>query len=406
MEVARESVSLAQARRIALAAQGFADPRPTGRIDRRHLRRVLARTQLLQIDSVNVAVRAHDAPAFSRLGPHPRDLLHTAAYRHRDLFEYWGHEASYLPVPLQPLFRWRMARAERGEMWGGLVNIARQRPDLIADVVRRLETDGPVRAGDLDAQERRHPGTMWSWSDAKKALEWLFWTGRVSVLERAGNFERRYDLTERVLPRHVLAQPTPSEQDAHRELLRLAGRAHGIGTLADLADYFRIKVPQARPRIAELVEEGALRPVDVEGWKDVAYLDPQAQRPRRIRANALLSPFDPVVWFRPRAERLFDFHYRIEIYVPAAKRRYGYYVLPFLHGDRIAARVDLKADRQAGALLVKGAWGEAHAHPEDTAVALAEELHTMARWLGLNRVTVSDIGDLAGTLQRAARASC
>jgi uncharacterized protein len=399
MPAPTESLSLSQARRVALAAQGFADPPPTGRVDRRHLRRVLGRTSVLQIDSVNVVARAQYVPVFSRLGPYPMPLLDTMAYDDGELFEYWAHEAALAPVAWHPLFRWRMARARRGEMWGGIARLGRERPEYIAHVRSELERRGPLRPADLREQPRGPRTEMWDWDDEKRALEWLFWAGEVAVRRRS--FQRYYDLAERVLPPAVLDAPTPSDADAHRELLRIAARSHGVGTAADLADYFRLKLPAARPRLAELVEAGDLLEVTVEGWDQPAYLDPQARLPRWIRTQALLAPFDPVVWFRPRAERLFGFEYRIEIYVPPAKRIYGYYVLPFLLGDRLVARVDLKADRRDGRLLVRGAWAEDHADPAATASALAEELRSLARWLELDGVDVSTNGDLAPTLSAA-----
>ena len=397
-----DSLSQSQARRVALAAQGFNDPKPAGRVDRRHLRRVLDRVGLLQLDSVNVAVRAHYMPLFSRLGPYPMPAIDEHAYRHRELFEYWGHEASLLPPALHPLFRWRMARAASGEMWGGVATIATRRSDFVDRVLAEVTERGPVRTADIEDGPRVRTGEMWDWSDAKKALEWLFWAGRIAVAERV-NFERRYDLPERVLPAEVLAAPTPTMEEAHRELLVLSARHHGLGTARDLSDYYRLSLARCKPRLQELVEEGRLRQVSVEGWKEPAYLHPDAALPRRVDARALLSPFDPVVWERTRAQRLFDFHYRIEIYVPAAKRVWGYYVFPFLLGDRLAGRVDLKADRAAGALLVRGAWHEDHADPGETAEAMAAELDSMAGWLGLDRVEVTDNGNLAPLLRKRRR---
>ena len=401
MAAPTESLSLSQARRIALAAQGFADPRPAGRIDRRHLRRVLARTAVLQIDSVNVVARAQYLPLFSRLGPYPMPLIDALAYDDGELFEYWCHEAALAPVQWQPLFRWRMARAQRGEMWGGVARLGRERPDYVAHVKSEIEQRGPLRPADLRQQPRGPRTEMWDWDDEKRALEWLFWTGQVAVRRRS--FQRYYDLAERVLPGDVLAAPTPTDEDAHRELLRIAARSHGVGTAADLADYFRLKMPAARPRLAELVEAGELLPVQVEGWTEAAYLHPEAKLPRWIRTQALLAPFDPVVWFRPRGERLFGFHYRIEIYVPPAKRRYGYYVLPFLLGERLVARVDLKADRTNQRLLVRGAWAEPGTDVSATAGALAAELDSMAQWLGLHDVSLINNGDLAPALRAAVR---
>jgi uncharacterized protein YcaQ len=397
---ARDDLSAAAARRIALTAQGFTDPAPAGRVDRRHLRRVLDRIGLLQIDSVNIVVRAHYMPLYSRLGPYPRTLLDDYAYRDRALFEYWAHEASLVPVAVHPLLRWRMARAA-SEAWGSMARIARHRPDYVTEILQAVAERGPLRASDLEAPDRPRRGTWWDRSDAKHALEWLFWSGQVAVAKRV-NFERRYDLPERVLPPAVLAAPTLEEEAAHRELLLLSAKAHGVGTARDLADYFRINVSRARPRLAELVAEGRLHNVRVQGWPESAYLHPAAVLPRWVRARALLSPFDPLVWERARTERLFGFRYRIEIYVPAAQRRHGYYVLPFLLGDRLVARVDLKADRGGGRLLVLGAYAEPGAEQHTVAAELAAELAIMAGWLGLGGVQVADRGDLAPALRAAA----
>ncbi len=311
-----EELSGGQARRIALAAQGFTDPPPGGVVDRRHLRRVLRRTGLLQIDSVNVLARAHYLPAFSRLGPYPVAQLDRMAYADRELFEYWGHEASLLPVDLHPLLRWRMARAATGEAWGGLVRLARERPDLVARVEAEVAGRGPLRAGELSEPGARR-GSWWGWDDTKQAFEWLFWTGRFAVARRGANFERLYDLSERVLPPAILAAPTVEQDAAQRALLLRAARSLGVGTARDLADYHRINIREARARVAELAEDGALLPVRVEGWRDPAFLHPEARLPRWVRARALLVPFDPLIWERSRVERLFGFHLRIEIYTPA-----------------------------------------------------------------------------------------
>lgn len=396
-------LSLAQARRIALAAQGFADPLPTGAVDARHLRRVLGRTQLLQIDSVNVFTRAHLMPAFSRLGPWPTTLLDDLAFGRRELFEYWGHEASYLPMALHPLLRWRMARAEAlDEGWGGPLRMFRDRPDFVADLLRRVEDSGPVGAGALrDAP--RGGSAWWGWDDVKRGLEYLFWSGRVTTARRTNGFERLYDVTERVIPSAVLALPTPTREDAQRELVRFAARAHGVATRKDLRDYFRLRPAEGEAAVASLVEEGALLPVTVEGWRDVAYLSAGAAVPRKVRRSALLSPFDPLVWERGRTQRLWDVDYRIEIYVPAPKRVYGYYCLLFLHDEAIRARVDLKADRKASVLRVLAAWREPGARDGDgTAAALADELVRAAAWLGLSDVVVEERGDLARDLARMA----
>ena len=398
-----QRLPLRVARRIALHAQGFGDRPPVGAPDRRHLRRVVGRTGLLQIDSVNVFERAHYLPVFSRLGPYDRALLDRAAYRHRDLFEYWGHEASLLPVRTQPLLRWRMERAAAlEEGWGRTRQIVRDDPAFVAHVLQRVAAEGPVSAGELHEGERPG-GPWWDWSATKVALEHLFWSGRISTASRRG-FERVYDLTERVLPAEVLAAPTPSRADAQRELVRLAARSHGVATEKDLRDYFRLRPDEAAAAVRSLVEEGALVPVEVEGWRGPAYLSAGAHVPRWVRASALLSPFDPLVWERSRAARLFGFDYRIEIYVPADKRVHGYYVLPFLQDEALSARVDLKGDRQAGVLRVRAAWLEGGRDPSETAAALAAELRRAADWQGLGEVVVEPRGDLAGPLAAAVAA--
>jgi uncharacterized protein YcaQ len=393
----RPSLSLAEARRIALAAQGFADPTPRTAVDRRHLRRVLGRVGMIQMDSVNVLVRSHYLPSFSRLGPYPREILDRMAYqRPRELFEYWGHEASLIPMALHPLFRWRMTR---GDAWGGMLRVSRERPEYVASVLAEVAEHGPIGSSDLsDPGVKRGP--WWGWADGKRALEWLYWTGRLAAAERR-NFQRLYDLPERVIPAEVLSAPTPSEEEAHRGLLRLAARSLGVGTAADLADYVRLTVPEARPRIAELVEGGSLERVTVEGWTQPAFLDPGARVPRQVEARALLSPFDSLVWFRPRVARLFGMEFRLELYVPAPGRRWGYYVLPFLLGDRLVGRTDLKADRKERTLLVQAAYAEPDGDRAEVTAALAGELRRMAGWLGLERVLVRARGDLAPALARA-----
>lgn len=398
-----QTLTVRQARRLALAAQGLADPRPTGTPNRGHLRKLLGRTQLLQIDSVNVLMRAHYLPGWSRLGAYDRTLLDRMAFKDRELFEYWGHEASLLPMDLHPLLRWRMHRAEQKfETWGRMAQLAQERPGYVQHVLESVRAHGPLTAGELAAEEERNTDYWgWNWTDAKTALEFLFWTGRVTTRERR-NFERVYDVTERVIPQRILDLPTPTEEDAHRALLLRAAHACGIGTVGDLADYFRLKNPQARPRIAELVEGGDLEEVQVRGWRHPAYVIPGTRLPRRAGAHSLLVPFDPLVWERDRTERLFGFRYRIEIYVPAAKRTHGYYVLPFLLGDALAARVDLKSDRDARVLRVQAAYAEPDA-PEHTADSLAEELHDLAHWLGLDGVTVARRGDLAPRLAAAVK---
>lgn len=368
------------------------------------MRRAVARLGAVQIDSVNVLVRAHYLPLFSRLGPYDRGLLNRAAYagRRRTLFEYWGHEASLLPVPLYPLFRWRMERAERGEeMYGGLARWARRRRAFIDAVLAEVAERGPLSASELsDGGPSRGP--WWGWSDGKAALEFLFWAGRVTTATRRG-FERVYDLTERVLPPAALAAPAPRADEAQRALLRLAARALGVATEKDLRDYFRLEVADARGRVRELVEAGDLVPVRVEGWTQPAYLDPAARAPRAVEARALLAPFDPLIWERQRTERLFGFRYRLEIYTPAHLRAHGYYVLPFLLGDRLVARVDLKADRERSALRVLSSRAEPGVDPPAVAPALVEELRAMASWLGLERVAVAPRGNLARELRSGLR---
>jgi hypothetical protein len=396
-----ERFSLAQARRIALAAQGFARPRPAGRVDARHLRGAIDRVGLLQIDSVNVLSRSHYLPVFARVGDYPRATLDRLCWgdRPRGMFEYWAHEASLLPVELQPLLRWRMERAGR-EAWPGIRRLAAERPGFIEKVRALVAEQGPIGAGAIEAARPRNPGSMWNWHDGKVALEWLFYTGEVTTAARP-NFQRIYDLTERVLPAAILNTPTPAKEDAQRELIRIAARSHGIGTEADFRDYFRMSAADARARIAELVDGGELLPVEVTGWRQAAYLAPDARLPRWIRARALLSPFDSLIWERARTERLFGFRYRISIYTPAEKREHGYYVLPFLFGDALVARVDLKADRDAGLLRVQAAFAETGERPAEIVGPLAEELTLMAQWLGLSGVAVAERGDLAGPLAAA-----
>ena len=395
-------LTLAAARRTALAAQGLLDPAPNGPVTARHVRRVLARTHLLQLDSVNVFERAHHLPLYSRLGPYDRELLATMAYRRRELFEYWGHEASLLPVGLQPLLRWRMERAAAlQEGWGGPNELARDRPEVLARVLQRLTAEGPMGAGAMREAPRR-AGAWWGWDETKLALEHLFWAGVVTTHSRPG-FERVYDLTERVLPSAVLAAPTPERVDAQRALVLLAARALGVATERDLRDYFRLRADEAAVAVRDLLEAGELEPVEVPGWRP-AYLHPKARIPRRVRASTLLSPFDPLVWERSRTSRLFGFDYRIEIYVPAARRVHGYYVLPFLHDESLAARVDLKSDRRADVLRVQAAWLEPGEDPAGVATDLATELRRAARWQGLSDVVVEPRGDLATRLAAAVRA--
>jgi uncharacterized protein YcaQ len=395
-----ESLSAAQARRVALAAQGFLDRRhvvPTMRT----VERTLERTGVLQVDSVNVLRRAHYMPLYSRMGPYDDTLLDRAqqsrARSPRRMVEYWAHVQALMPVDLWPVMQHRMAeqRARRGK-WGFVA----EAPDLEANLLAEVRDRGPSTARDLDdglPRSREHWG--WNWSNTRRVLDYLYTAGDLAIAGRTSQFEVLYDLPERVIPAEVLRRPTPSPAEANRELVRRAARSHGVATARCLRDYYRMHVKDVRPAIEELVEDGELVPARIAGWDRPAYLHRDARVPRRVDARAVLSPFDPVVWERERAERLFDFRYRIEIYVPADRRVHGYYVLPFLLGDRIAARVDLKADRRAGRLVVKAAYAEPGA-PPDTAAHLRAELEQLAGWLGLGEVTVETRGDLAPALLR------
>jgi uncharacterized protein YcaQ len=400
----RPALPAALARRIALAAQGFGIGRPAGPTNAGHIQRTIGRLGLLQIDSVNVLSRAHYLPLFSRLGAYDSGQLDRMAWgrpRHRGLFEFWAHEASLLPLALQPLLRWRMQRAREnaGDGKDKLHTLRREKAAYIDEVLREITDRGPLAASELsNAGERR--GAWWGWNDGKLAVEWLFFAGLVTTATRRGSFERVYDLTERVLPEAILAAPTPSAEDAQRELLRLSARALGVATEFDLRDYFRLGVADTKSRLAELVEAGDLQPVEVEGWNRPAYLDPAARQPRRVDARALLVPFDPLIWERDRTQRIFDFFYRIEIYTPVAKRTHGYYVLPFLLGDRLVGRVDLKADRANSRLLVHAAHLEAGQEAGAVAGPLREELRLMADWLGLEDVSLPRAGALAKAMEQ------
>jgi uncharacterized protein YcaQ len=398
-------LSAAAARRIALAAQGFGRPRPPRPPGVRALNEMIGRLGLLQLDSVNVFVRAHYMPLFSRLGPYDRTALdriagHGDGRLDRRLVEYWAHEASLIPLATHPALRWRMADVDR-EAWGSIARIAAQQPGLVQETLELVRDRGPIRARDTGAvRPPPRPGHMWNWHEGKRALEYLFFTGQVTAARRI-NFERLYDLTERVLPADVRTAPTPAPEEAQRRLIRIAAAALGVATEPDLGDYFRLPRRASRQRVAELVAGGELLPVAVEGWEAPAYLWPAARRPRRIDARALLSPFDSLIFFRPRTERLFGFRYRIEIYTPAHQRVHGYYVLPFLLGERLVARVDLKSDRAASVLRVRAAHLEAGQDPGVVAPALAQELRLVAGWLGLTAVAAEPRGDLAEALTAA-----
>ncbi len=389
-----QRLSLDQARRLALAAQGFADPRPTGRLDVRHFRRVVRRIGLVQLDSVNVFSRAHYMPFFSRLGAYDRSALDSWLWGSGEMFEYWGHEASLLPMAHHPRLRWRM---ERGWRWNQGEKMLAEQPGYLDSVLDQVRARGPLKTSDLDDPGLRNGTGMWSLSNGKIALEMLFVQGKVAAAARP-NFVRMYDVAERVIPSAILEAEAPEPEEAQRQLLLEAAGALGVATADDLADYFRIRAPHARGLIEQLAGDGQLAEVEVEGWNRPAYLHPEASLPRRVEGRALLSPFDNLIWYRDRVERLWDFHYRIEIYVPEPKRVYGYYVLPFLLDGELVARVDLKVDRKAGALLVKGAFSEPDIDPIRVARELRAELETTAAWLDLSELVVSRNGDLAPRL--------
>ncbi len=385
----------ARARRLAVAAQGLHRDRPAGRVDLRHLRRAFADVAVVQIDSVNVLARAHRLTLFSRLGNYDPALI-ARAYRARELFEYWGHVASLLPIDDWPLFRHRMEAVEPGPRTRKLME---EEPGYIERVLEEVEERGPVTAADLDDPGGR-VGPWWGWGKGKVALEWLFATGRITVSDRR-NFTRFYDVPERVIPEEVRGRTAPDAAEATRALVGKAVQALGIGTAADIADYYRLQTAAVRDALRDLADEGGVRRIRVEGWRDVGFLDPEAIAPRRPARGRLLCPFDSLVWYRERVERLFGFHYRIEIYVPAPQRRYGYYVLPFLLGDRLVARLDLKADRKAGILRVPGAFVEGGVEPAEVSGPLGDELRAMADWLGLEGIAVGGRGNLARRLRSA-----
>ena len=384
-----------QARRIALAAQGFGLARPPGRIDRRHFRKVIAHVGLLQLDSVNVLQRSHYLPVWSRLGAYPMEALDEFTARSGEMFEYWGHVASLLPVKLYPLMRWRMDEIEAGPRTQRMM---REHPEYVDMVYDEIAAHGPLTVSDLSDPGAR-TGPWWGHGKGKIALDWLFSKGKITAY-RNGNFGRLYDLPERVIPADHLSAPKVERLDAFRRLLVLSARHHGVGTAADLADYYRLHRPTARRVIAELAAAGELEEIAVQGWAQPAYLHPAAQLPRRAHGTALLSPFDSLVWERDRTERLFGFRYRIEIYVPKPERVYGYYVLPFLLDGRLVGQVDLKADRSRGVLMVQAAHCEPDHEPAAVAPRLASELLAMSRWLGLGDVAIARKGNLATALRK------
>lgn len=398
------AMSAAVARRTALAAQGFADRPATGTATRRSVLKVLDRTQLLQIDSVSAVVRAHYAPIFSRIGNYDRSLIDDAAWvdtsrKPRRFVEYWAHEAALIPVEDWPLMRWRMAQYGGGR-WGGARSVMERNPTLAQDILDVIADSGACSAGDverhLEIDRPDRNGPWWDRSDTKMICEQLFAVGALSVDKRVG-FTRHYELSERVLPAEVTARRV-DEADAVRELVIRSARAHGIGTEPDLRDYYRLHRSQTAPVIADLVDEGILEPVDVTGWQHPAYLFTGARTPRRIEGSALLCPFDPLIFFRARTERIFDFHFRIEIYTPERKRVHGYYVFPFLLDGELVARVDLRADRGASRLTVPGAFAEPGCATTRVVAELAAAVHRLAHWLELDEIVVGERGDLATAL--------
>ncbi len=402
---ALDTLSAREARRLAIAAQGLDRARRSGNATRARVHAAVERLGVLQLDAVNVVARTQYLVLFARLGPFDRDHLHRLAGRRGPLFEYWGHMASVQPVALHPLLRWRM---ERGGSYGEqpahaarVATWAREHADYIDSVLTEVDERGPLSAAMLN-EPRRRDGEWWDRrSVGRQALEHLFERGQLAAW-RTPSFERVYDLPERTLPPEVLAAPTPTAEDAQRALLSLAADALGVATVRDLADYFRIRTVEAKAGVRELVEAGELIRVDVEGWTEPGYVRPGVAPTRRRRTHAtLLSPFDSLIWDRPRTERLFGFTYRIEIYTPAAKRRYGYYALPVLLGDQLVGRLDLKTDRQVGALRVLASHAEQGVDPDEAAVAIASELETMSTWLGTDHIVVTDRGDLAPALTAA-----
>jgi uncharacterized protein len=380
-----ESLSAAQARRIAIAAQGFTfKETPPGT---RQLLNAIRHLGAIQIDSVNVLIRTQYLPLYSRFGRYDRTLFERLAYRSpRKLLEYWAHEASFVPMERYPLFRWRMARAAKGKgVWTNVARVGLERKDLVKRVERAFRENGAMAASDFP--EGKGTEKWWGWNDTKRAIEYLFWSGRLAVVKRLSSFERAYDLAERVIPPQFFNAPAIADADAQRELVAIGAKALGVATEADLRDYFRLDLLDARNRVQELVEAGVLLPVKVEGWKQQAYLDRERSVPRRIEGSALLSPFDSLVWNRARTHRLFNFHYRIEIYTPAHKRVHGYYVLPYLMNDALVARVDLKSDRQSRTLRVQAVHYEPGVNRREVQSRLRDDLQRLASWLGLERVS-------------------
>ena len=386
-----DALSIADARALALAAQGFDTPRPANKATQRHVNSLISRLGVIQIDSVNVLVRSQELPLFSRLGNHDRNAIPKAT-ESKKIFEYWGHEAAHLPVEIHPLFRWKMEAARLGKArhWG-LTSFYDDNKAFVKRMLKQVETNGPTTARELSTRTEKlgaDKKTWWDWDESKTALEYLFLTGQLMSFGRGTDFARIYDTPERVLPPNILNAPTPTEHSARKQLLVRSAIAQGVATAGDLADYYRQKLATVKPLIAELVEEGELHTVAVDGWTEKAFVHRNAKLPKQLHATALLSPFDSLVWCRPRNERLFNFHYRIEIYTPKEKRKFGYYVLPFMMDGQMVGRVDLKADRGNSKLLAHSVHTERGVKRSSINDVLSAELDAMANWLGLEQVQI------------------
>ena len=386
------ALSIADARALALAAQGFDTPRPANKATQRHVNSLISRLGVIQIDSVNVLVRSQELPLFSRLGNHDRNAIPKATESQK-IFEYWGHEAAHLPVEIHPLFRWKMEAARLGKArhWG-LTSFYDDNKAFVKRMLKHVETNGPTTARELSTRTEKRGAdkkTWWDWDESKTALEYLFLTGQLMSRGRGTDFARIYDTPDRVLPMNILIASTPNEHDARKQLLVRSAIAQGVATATDLADYYRQKPAAVKPLITELLEEGELREVAVDGWAEKAFVHRSAKLPKQLHATALLSPFDSLVWCRPRNERLFDFHYRIEIYTPKEKRKFGYYVLPFMMNGQMVGRVDLKADRANSKLLMHSVHTEKGIKRATINDSLNNELRAMALWLGLDKVANS-----------------
>ena len=377
-----DELTIVEARSLALAAQGFDKPRSKSKSSTADAVEVIKKLGVIQIDSVNVLVRSQELPLFARLGDHDRNAINKATAQNK-IFEYWGHEAAILPVEIQPLFRWKMNAARTGKIkhWG-LTSFYADNKAFVKRILKHVEANGPVTARELSTRTTKK-SSWWDWDEAKTALEYLFLTGQLMSCGRGSDFARIYDITERVLPSKILDTPTPTENEARKQLLVRAAKAQGVATLTDLADYYRQKTAVIKPLVNELVEQGDLREVTVDTWVEKAFVHRSAKPPKKLYATALLSPFYSLVWCRPRNERLFDFHYRIEIYTPKEKRKFGYYVLPFMMNGELVGRVDLKADRANAKLLVQSVHTEKGIKRASINGALTDELRALANWLDL-----------------------